>query len=300
MKIAKIAVSSALLAVASMASADTYTFIGPGNMGNAASWSNTVTMTTGALPGAGDVGYVAIDAAFPTTAAAANLAIAGDLVIGGGASQITVTAATDFVAKTPSSITINNAIINAGDDIYTGGATGNYIFNAGSEGNAIDDFQANGGGTITINGGTHSAAKFGAQNSSTMSFLGGTAEVGSLGLGSESLFTIGGDATLTTGVGTEFTAFDEIQAFTSGTRDILADWTGSWTAEGVDAAAWETQIVDGGWTFGGTDIDATVFAENFEVSTDGLTLTAIPEPATLGLVAAFGGAVLFIRRRFMI
>ncbi|MDF7825986.1 PEP-CTERM sorting domain-containing protein [Pontiellaceae bacterium B12227] len=31
-----------------------------------------------------------------------------------------------------------------------------------------------------------------------------------------------------------------------------------------------------------------------------LSLTAIPEPATLGLVAAFGGAVLFIRRRFML
>ncbi len=29
------------------------------------------------------------------------------------------------------------------------------------------------------------------------------------------------------------------------------------------------------------------------------SITAIPEPATLGLVAAFGGAVLFIRRRFM-
>jgi len=31
-----------------------------------------------------------------------------------------------------------------------------------------------------------------------------------------------------------------------------------------------------------------------------LRFTAIPEPATLGLVAAFGGAVMFIRRRFMI
>ncbi|VGO16942.1 hypothetical protein PDESU_05535 [Pontiella desulfatans] len=30
------------------------------------------------------------------------------------------------------------------------------------------------------------------------------------------------------------------------------------------------------------------------------TLSVIPEPATLGLVSAFGGAVLFIRRRFMI
>lgn len=31
-----------------------------------------------------------------------------------------------------------------------------------------------------------------------------------------------------------------------------------------------------------------------------LAVTAIPEPATLGLVAAFGGAVLFIRRRLML
>lgn len=36
------------------------------------------------------------------------------------------------------------------------------------------------------------------------------------------------------------------------------------------------------------------------VTYDNIALTAIPEPATLGLVTAFGGAVLFIRRRFMI
>lgn len=36
------------------------------------------------------------------------------------------------------------------------------------------------------------------------------------------------------------------------------------------------------------------------VNVAALTLQAIPEPATLGLVAAFGGAVLFIRRRFML
>jgi hypothetical protein len=33
---------------------------------------------------------------------------------------------------------------------------------------------------------------------------------------------------------------------------------------------------------------------------DDITLTAIPEPATLGMVAVFGGGILFIRRRFMI
>lgn len=33
---------------------------------------------------------------------------------------------------------------------------------------------------------------------------------------------------------------------------------------------------------------------------DNIGVSAVPEPATLGLVAVFGGAVLFIRRRFMI
>ncbi|MDF7822787.1 PEP-CTERM sorting domain-containing protein [Pontiellaceae bacterium B12227] len=38
-----------------------------------------------------------------------------------------------------------------------------------------------------------------------------------------------------------------------------------------------------------------------EENTPGIyTVTVIPEPATLGLVAAFGGGILFIRRRFMI
>ncbi len=36
------------------------------------------------------------------------------------------------------------------------------------------------------------------------------------------------------------------------------------------------------------------------VTYDNFAVTAIPEPATLGLVAAFGGAVLFIRRKFII
>ncbi len=36
------------------------------------------------------------------------------------------------------------------------------------------------------------------------------------------------------------------------------------------------------------------------VNIDNIAVTAIPEPATLGLVTAFGGAVLFIRRRFML
>ena len=33
---------------------------------------------------------------------------------------------------------------------------------------------------------------------------------------------------------------------------------------------------------------------------DDVTVSAIPEPATLGMVAAFGGGILFIRRKLMI
>lgn len=40
--------------------------------------------------------------------------------------------------------------------------------------------------------------------------------------------------------------------------------------------------------------------DNYYLQGFDITANVIPEPATLGLVAAFGGAVLFIRRRFMI
>ena len=39
---------------------------------------------------------------------------------------------------------------------------------------------------------------------------------------------------------------------------------------------------------------------NWQVDNIGITGTVIPEPATLGLITVFGGAVLFVRRRFML
>lgn len=44
----------------------------------------------------------------------------------------------------------------------------------------------------------------------------------------------------------------------------------------------------------------TVDSGNAGSNQPALTITTIPEPATLGLVAGFAGAILFIRRRFMI
>lgn len=53
------------------------------------------------------------------------------------------------------------------------------------------------------------------------------------------------------------------------------------------------------YTFGLTVSNPTPDGGN-NIALDTLTLHAIPEPATLGLVALFGGGVLFIRRRLMI
>jgi hypothetical protein len=69
----------------------------------------------------------------------------------------------------------------------------------------------------------------------------------------------------------------------SGSYDIAAGDGGS--AGGIQIS---TDL--GGYTSAGG-----IFLDNISVD-----ITTIPEPATLGLVGAFGGAVLFIRRRFMI
>jgi len=52
-------------------------------------------------------------------------------------------------------------------------------------------------------------------------------------------------------------------------------------------------------TFNG-DIDDVRVYDNALTSVEVAALAVIPEPATLGLIAAFGGGILFIRRRFMI
>jgi hypothetical protein len=48
------------------------------------------------------------------------------------------------------------------------------------------------------------------------------------------------------------------------------------------------------------EINTSGGASNNGTRLTGYQLRAIPEPATLGLIAAFGGGILFIRRRFMI
>ena len=49
--------------------------------------------------------------------------------------------------------------------------------------------------------------------------------------------------------------------------------------------------------FGDEGVDWNL-TQDFDANT--ITFTVIPEPATLGLVAAFGGGILFFRRRLML
>ena len=47
-------------------------------------------------------------------------------------------------------------------------------------------------------------------------------------------------------------------------------------------------------------VDLNKVGGSIQLLADDWQVTAIPEPATLGLLGAFGGGILFIRRRFMI
>lgn len=82
--------------------------------------------------------------------------------------------------------------------------------------------------------------------------------------------------------------------------------TGNYWSQGVDIDLSGYSIANGAtatFTMVVTWDGATAPADptwHKAVTYDNIALTTIPEPATLGLVTAFGGAVLFLRRKFII
>ena len=229
----------------------------------------------GAFPADGETGLVELDATWPNTSGAGTLSVTGDLIIGSTtATNITLTAATDIVGANPSSVVFNNVTVNVNDDIFTGGATGNFIFNPGSVTMVADDFEANGGGTITINGGTHTLAgtvntsNFGAQNNSTLNFFGGTVVTDVIrttqnGPGTQfGTINIGGDAMLTA---------DSIELADNGVLEFSSNWNGS--LEVASVTDWQATLITAGATLDGVAIDATSFANTFVVSNGGNTIT---------------------------
>jgi len=278
------------------AHADTVTFQGGAtnalmNLDVGSNWLASDGTTTG-FPTAADTGIINVDSRLQGVSGGAALSAFGDLVFGGGS---TLTATTDFVAANPTSVTFNNVTVNAGDDIFTGGATGNFIFNVGSVTNVDDDFQANGGGTITINGGTHTLgiaptgdSLFGTQNGATMNLLGGSVTgVGDFVTGT-GVLNIGGDASVSTAS----------TNWTGGTVDFSSTWTGFLDSDTQSSLSdYESLITGTGATLGGVTIDAALFNSNFELNGDGaLILTAVPEPTSL-VVLGLGALGLVTRRR---
>lgn len=108
----------------------------------------------------------------------------------------------------------------------------------------------------------------------------------------------------------------EILATGAGNFDVLANDGGdtltAWgtldlVTDGYTAQLGDTFVVFDNWgAFGGSfsNITGTALGGGLSFDTSDLlttgTLTVIPEPATLGIVAAFGAGILFIRRLFMI
>ncbi len=274
-----------------------------GNINDAANWLNTDDGTTGAFPTAGGpVGIVDIDANFLNTAANNAFTPTGDIIFGGTTGPITLSAGIDLVASNPNSLTFNNVIVNAGDDIFTGGGSaGNvgYIFNDGSVTNVDDDFEANGGGTITINGGIHTlgiaptgGSNFGAQNDGTLNFLGGSVTGVDLfrTTNAGAVLNIGGDASIDTAD----------VSFANGTVDIATDWTGFLALDGTTTAgAFESLLIGSGVTLDGVAIDATVFTDNFGVNGAGALVltTAVPEPTSAVLLGLVGIGMVVRRRK---
>lgn len=68
----------------------------------------------------------------------------------------------------------------------------------------------------------------------------------------------------------------------------------------ADAGTYTSQTYD--FTWDGGDAVALMFSGNvgMDGAVDNISINVVPEPATLGLITVFSGAMLFIRRRFMI
>jgi len=168
-------------------------------------------------------------------------------------------------------ITINGGDVNVLNHMYLGiGGSGNVTVNGGTldmGGQLIGALTGGQIGNLTIAGGTTTAAvlDFNNAGTSTLDLTGGQLVItGGLGQDADSTFNVGAGELLFTGL-------------------ALAD------------VNWAIDNGGGTWTFAGANGNVR------SVTDDGfgtITVTAIPEPATMGLMALVGGALLGFRRMF--
>jgi len=131
--------------------------------------------------------------------------------------------------------------------------------------------------------------------STFFNFSGGTAELADvastqhMGVANGGTLKISGSAVLD---GTHATTVVQ----TGGTLDIASGWTGSWTWATHSGDDWKNLFTGDLIEVDGANIDGATFDATFQVSDGGKTLTMIPEPATMSLIA-LGGLALLRRRR---
>ena len=251
---------------------DTITFLG-GDLNNGDNWLASDGVTRG-FPTDMDQGIINVNGTLNIGNAAFDFDAMGDLIFGGDA---VITTGDDYIAGNANSSIFNNVTINAGDDIFTG--FGHLIFNAGSVTKVYDDFEANGGGTLTVNGGTHTtggeeptgSSSFGAQGGSTLNFFGGTVVTELFGAKDNGVvfgtINVDGDATLIA---------DSIELAPRGIINFSSTWTGSLTISDMSSANWETVLLDTNAMLDGVPIDAATFASDFHLSPDGTSLSMAP------------------------
>jgi hypothetical protein len=185
----------------------------------------------------------------------------------GGTLTISSDGGGDLRVEGGSTLTVDGGTITGIPDDFRIGDNGDSTFTMLSGSVTVGDefVVVNSGDTVTINGGTITAGEL--RNNVSMTFGGTTAG--------------------------SFTAQNGLENF--GDIDFLTGSKMALTISGWSASNYESE-----WDAGDLTIDGGntgTFADNFQV--DGSTLTVIPEPATLGMIATAGIFLMLMRRRMV-
>ena len=268
-------------------------------------WSNTANWSDGKLPTAADNVQVLGDGAWKPAEISAPGAVVNTMFLGtyGHGGRLTVGASGTLtldgylrIGTTAPGTGKSNYLVNHGQITHN-----NYDFRAEDGETFIENtgkisarnmvLSMNGGTTTFTNSGDLTVSlvlRLAQVGNTVFTMEGGTANVGTLDLAEA------GTGHLNLYGGTINAASAELDGNERHTIDITEGQLiiGGDRTNGLDWMASIGRIT----AYGGT---GTVGSE-YDSGANKTTLYAvIPEPATLGLVTAFGGAVLFIRRRFM-